>query len=394
MFIREYIQKIEERVNDRTNLIQIITGPRQVGKTTLVLQFLEKVKIPHHYVSADMVPSSNLIWIKQQWDIARLKFKEHNSEKFLLVIDEIQKINNWSELIKKEWDNDRKNKLNIKVILLGSSTLLTQKGLSESLVGRFELIQLPHWTFKEMNDAFGFTEDEYVFFGGYPGAAEFIQNETRWRDYIRNSIIEPSISKDIFQLTNIQKPALLKNLFDLACFYNGEIVSYTKMLGQLKDAGNSTTLAHYKNLLDQAWLLTGIEKFSGSKISSRSSIPKWLAYNTALVSVYSEYNFSSIRSNPVLWGRKFEQAIGSYLLNFSKILNYNLYYWREGNYEVDFIIQKDKKIIAIEVKLGKLKFHEGLESFSKKYKLNQALLISDDGFRWQDFLKLDLSNLF
>ena len=274
MFIREYIQKIEERVNDRTNLIQIITGPRQVGKTTLVLQLLEKVKIPHHYVSADMVPSSNLIWIKQQWDIARLKFKEHNSEKFLLVIDEIQKINNWSEIIKKEWDNDRKNKLNIKVILLGSSTLLTQKGLSESLVGRFELIQLPHWTFKEMNEAFGISEDEYVFFGGYPGAAEFIQNETRWRDYIRNSIIEPSISKDIFQLTNIQKPALLKNLFDLACFYNGEIVSYTKMLGQLKDAGNSTTLAHYKNLLDQAWLLTGIEKFSGSKISSRSSIPK------------------------------------------------------------------------------------------------------------------------
>jgi predicted AAA+ superfamily ATPase len=394
MFVREYIKKIEERINDKTNLIQIITGPRQVGKTTLVLQFLNKVFIPHHYVSADTVPSSNSLWIKQQWDIARLKFKEQNAQNFLLVIDEIQKIHNWSEFVKKEWDEDRRNKLNIKVILLGSSTLLINKGLSESLVGRFELIQLPHWTFKEMNEAFGISEDEYVFFGGYPGAADLIHQEQRWKDYIRNSIIEPSISKDIFQLVNIQKPALLKNLFELACLYNGEIVSFSKMIGQLRDAGNTTTLAHYKDLLDQAWLLTGIEKFSGSKISSRASKPKWLTYNTALVSAYSEFDYSTIKSNPVLWGRKIEQAIGAYLLNFSKILNFKLYYWRENNQEVDFIIQQGKTLIAIEVKLGKIRFHEGLESFNKKYKTKLTLLISDEGMKWQDFLKLDLINLF
>ncbi|MCX7612193.1 MAG: ATP-binding protein [Ignavibacterium sp.] len=394
MYERKQINIIEKRLNERKNLIQVITGPRQVGKTTLAIQLTKKIKIPFHYVSADGIPSSNSFWIQQQWDFARVKFKESGSKAFLLVIDEIQKINNWSEFVKKEWDKDRIKNINIRVVLLGSSSLLINKGLSESLMGRFELIQLPHWTYTEMNEAFGFTPEEYVYFGGYPGAQHLIKDEQRWKDYIRNSIIEPTISKDIIQLTTIQKPALLKNLFEFGCLYSGEILSYTKILGQLTDAGNTTTLAHYEKLLDEVWLISGLQKFSGSKIMTRSSSPKWMVYNTSLSSVYEDSDFKMTKKNLVKWGQKVEQAIGAFLINSARINNFQVFYWRDVNDEVDFVIKRNNKIIPIEVKIGKIKSHKGLLNFSKKFKCKKSVLISDDAFRWQDFLMIDFEELF
>lgn len=394
MYLRKQLYELEKRINEKKNLIQVITGPRQSGKTTLAQQITNKLQLPYHFVSADTVPSNYSLWVTQQWDIARSKFKNSSSKIFLLIIDEIQKINNWSEYVKKEFDKDRLLKLNIKVILLGSSTLLISKGLTESLFGRFEMIKLSHWTFKEMNEAFGFSPEQYVYFGGYPGAVDLIEDESRWRDYIRNSIIETTISKDILQLTTIQKPALLKNLFELACIYNGEILSYNKLLGQLTDAGNTTTLSHYAELLDNIWMLTGLQKFSGSKINSKSSTPKWIVYNSALTSAYNELSFKETLKDLRLWGRKIEQAVGSFLINNSRIENFDLYYWRDGNNEVDFIIKKGKKTIAIEVKSEKATFHKGLVAFSEKFKPMKTILVSDYEWNWKDFFSLNISQLF
>jgi|SRR5690554_1491016 len=393
MFERKQLATIKKRLEEKKNLIQVITGPRQSGKTTLASQLTEKISIPFSFVSADAVPSSASGWIEQQWEAARIKMKNSQAKSFLLIIDEIQKINNWSELIKKEWDKDRLNKTNIKVILLGSSTLLIDKGLRESLTGRFEMIKLPHWDFKEMNKAFQFTPEQYVYYGGYPGAADLIHDENRWKDYIFNSIIETTISKDIIQLTTIQKPALLKNLFELACIYSGQILSYTKILGQLTDAGNTTTLAHYQNLLNQVWFISGLQKYSGSNVNVRSSPPKWVVYNTALLSAYSNSNYKTSLSNPDIWGRKVEQAVGAFLLNQSRLYNFNVYYWREGNNEIDFVIEKNKKVIAIEVKSGKTAFHRGMEKFRGIYKPSKSLLISNDSLSWKDFLKTDIIDI-
>lgn len=394
MFERKQIHIAEKRIQEKNNLIQVITGPRQSGKTTLATQLTQKIKIPFSFVSADGVPSSSSIWIEQQWEAARIKMNSSGSNVYLLIIDEIQKINNWSEYVKKEWDRDRRNKIDLKVLLLGSSTLLIDKGLSESLTGRFELIKLPHWSLIEMQEAFGFKPEEYVYFGGYPGAAQLIYDEARWKDYMHNSIIETTISKDILQLTTIQKPALLKNLFELACIYNGEILSYNKILGQLTDAGNTTTLAHYQNLLNQVWFVSGLQKFSGRKVLVKSSSPKWMTYNTSLSSVYSGESFSETRNHPDKWGRRIEQSVGSYLLNQSRLSDFKVFYWRDSNFEVDFVIQKDKKIITIEVKSGKAKFHAGLEVFKKKYKTFKTILVSDDSIPWKEFLRLDINELF
>lgn len=394
MFIRKQLFELQNRVQEKSYLIQVITGPRQVGKTTLASQLVERRKIPYSFISADAIPSSLSTWIEQQWEAARIKLKNSNIESFLLIIDEIQKIHNWSEVVKKLYDQDRRNKINLKVILLVSSTLMTTKGLTESLTGRFELIQLPHWTYPEMHKAFGLTPEQFVYFGSYPGSASFISDEKRWRDYILNSIIEPTISKDILQLTAIQKPALLKSLFELACLYNGEILSYNKMLGQLLDAGNTTTLSHYQRLLDSAWMITGLQKFSGSTVKIKSSTPKLLSYNTAFVSVYSNADFHSVNTNPELWGRRVEQSVGSYLLNQSRIENFDLFYWREGNAEVDFVLRKNKRIVTVEVKSGKAKYHQGLEIFKIKHKPTKSILISEEALPWQEFLKLDVNSLF
>lgn len=394
MYERNQLIPLLKRFEEKRKFIQVLVGPRQVGKTTLAEQLIKKISIPYIFVSTDAIPSSNSIWIDQQWETARINLSAKGAAQLLLVIDEIQKIQNWSEVIKKNWDLDTRNKTEIKVLLLGSSTLSIQKGLTESLAGRFELTQLPHWTFTEMKDAFGFTLDQYVYFGSYPGAAEFANNEKRWRDYISHSIIETTISKDILQLTHIQKPILLKNLFELSCRYSGEILSYTKILGQLHDAGNTTTIAHYQDLLDKAWMISGIQKFSGSIVSTKLSIPKWLVYNTSLVSVYLGLGFKQTKSSPDLWGRRIEQAVGAHLLNQSRTRDFGLYYWRNVNDEVDFIINKNKRTIPIEVKSTRGKFHRGIEKFNNSYKTFKNILISNDSLHLSDFLKLDLAELF
>ncbi len=394
MFSRKELEILSKRISEPKKFIQIISGPRQVGKTTLVEQFLKKIINPQHYVSADAVPATSIQWIQQQWETARIKLKSSGSEWGLLVIDEIQKINNWSEAVKKEWDSDNKNGIALKVIVLGSSTLLIQKGLSESLTGRFEMIKLPHWSYTEMHNAFGFNPNEYVWFGAYPGAAALIEDEKRWKNYILDSIIETTISKDILSLTNVHKPALLKNLFELASRYSGQILSYSKILGQLSDSGNTTTLAHYQELLDKIWFVSGLNKFSLSGVSVRLSIPKWMVYNTAFLSVYSDLSFKSAQENPQVWGRHIESAIGSYILNECKINNWNLLYWREKNREVDFVAEDKGRTVSMEIKSGKYKNNPGINEFNKKYKPAKTLLISNDSLKWQDFLNYDLKEIF
>jgi len=333
--------------------------------------------------------------LKKIWNNTRQSIQEYNSGEYLLVIDEIQKIDNWSEIVKRLWDEDMRNGTNIKVILLGSSRLLIQQGLTESLAGRFELTYLGHWSFAEMEKAFGFTAEQYVWFGGYPGSATLIDDEERWKNYVSNALIETSISKDILMLTRVDKPALMKRLFELGCLYTGQILSFTKILGQLSDAGNTTTLSHYLQLLDTAGLLGGIEKFAADVIRKRSSSPKFQVHNNALVSAQRNEFFEEIIKQPTEWGRMVESSIGAHLLNSSLIEGFKVFYWRHRNDEVDFILEKRGKIIGIEVKsAGLTTTTSGMEAFSKMYRPDKVLMVGAGGFPWQEFLRISPSSLF
>lgn len=251
VFERSTVAVLAKRMNEPRRFIQVLMGPRQVGKTTIVTQMLSRLKTAFTFETADAIPASDTTWIEQIWETARLGTE--NNKEHLLVIDEIQKIDNWSESVKRLWDEDSRQKRNLKVILLGSSRLLVQQGLTESLAGRFESTYVGHWRLSEMQAAFNWTEDQFVWFGGYPGSASLVADEERWKNYVVNALIETSISKDILMLTRVDKPSLMKRLFELGCNYSGQILSYTKVQGQLQDAGNTTTLSHYLNLHDTAF---------------------------------------------------------------------------------------------------------------------------------------------
>jgi len=373
--------------------IQVIFGPRQVGKTTLVNQMVKKYSFGSLVVSADAIDAYNTYWLEQQWELARIKLTQSGGEEFLLVVDEIQKIDNWSEKVKSLWDQDTKNNLPLKVIVLGSSRLLIQQGLTESLAGRFETTFMSHWSYSEMLAAFGWNEKQYVYFGGYPGAASLISDQQRWKQYVRESLIETSISKDILMLTRVDKPALMKRLFELSCTYSGQILSYNKMLGQLRDAGNTTTLSHYLTLLSTAGLVTGIEKYSSNIIRKKSSSPKFQVYNTALISALSNESFEDALQNPAFWGRLVESAVGVHLLNHSVSGDFALTYWREGNDEVDFVIEQ-KKLIGIEVKSGAVHNTSGMAAFKKKFNPDKLVVIGNTGLPLQEFLLMKPEELF
>ena len=276
LFERPVLSLALRRAAEPRRFIQVLAGPRQVGKTTLARQVMAAIDLPSHYASADDPAVRDRTWLDQQWALARLRAREHRRGA-LLVLDEVQKIPGWADLVKLLWDEDTADRTRLRVFLLGSSPLLVGSGLSESLAGRFETIPVSHWSFAEMRDAFGWDLDRYIYFGGYPGAAQLVRDEQRWRAYILDSLVETSISRDVLLLTRVDKPALLRQLFQLACTYSGQVLSYTKMLGQLQDAGNTTTLAHYLELLAGAGMVTGLAKYSGSQVRvrdrARSSLP-------------------------------------------------------------------------------------------------------------------------
>lgn len=394
MFERSELQILKKRVNEPRKFIQVLMGPRQAGKTTLVSQLLKQINIPVLFESADAIPAGDSSWLQQIWESARLKIQTQNAPQFLLVVDEIQKIANWSETVKKLWDEDSYKGIQLKVILLGSSRLLLQQGLTESLAGRFETIYLTHWTLNEMKQAFGWDANTFAWFGGYPGGAGLIKDEIRWKKYVKDSLIEISISKDILMLTRVDKPALMKNLFELGCLYSGQILSFTKIQGQLQDAGNTTTLSHYLKLLDTAGLLGGIEKFAATAIRKRSSSPKFQVHNNALLNAQQGDILSDAMLKPYKWGRVVESAIGAHLLNHAIREDFSVFYWRERNEEVDFVLEKQGKVIAIEVKTNYAKKKNGMNAFNRKFHPHKMILIDNNSLPWHEFLKINPVELF
>lgn len=394
MIERVQIQDIIERLQEPRRTIQVVAGPRQVGKTTTVKQALQQQAIPFRFLNADGVDAVDNAWIAAQWEEVRAWMRFNGYNEAVLAIDEIHKINNWSEQVKREWDADTFNDLGIKVVLLGSSRLLLKKGLTESLAGRFEIIPMGHWSFAEMQEAFGWDINQYIYFGGYPGSAPYIKNEARWRRYMREAIISPAIEKDVLQTTYIYKPALMHQLFRLGCAYSGELLSYNKMLGMLQDAGNATTLVNYLDVLGESKLLTGLPKYVMDASRKYRTIPKLQVFNNGLLTALSEgATYEKVVTDPKRWGRWVESAVGCYLLDKADELEYTVYYWRENNEEVDFVIRRGDRLLAIEVKSGRRQMNSGVGKFREQYRPQHSLMVGGDAMPVEQLFKGDIGTL-
>ena len=388
---RPQAAELTARLQEPRRFIQVVAGPRQVGKSTLAHQATRELRFPVRYASADEPTLRGSEWIAQQWDAARLD--PEGGAGGVLILDEIQKIPNWSEAAKRLWDEDTRAARPLRVVLLGSAPLLITQGLTESLAGRFEKLMLSHWSFAEMQAAFGWSLEEFVYHGGYPGAAPLIAEPERWTRYILDSLIETSISRDVLLLTRVDKPALLRRLFELACRYSGQVLSYTKMLGQLQDAGNTTTLAHYLDLLAGAGMVRGVPKYAGDAARSRGSSPKLQVLNTALMTSTSGLTFEGARSDREFWGRLVESAVGAHLANAEMRGECTLHYWRERNHEVDFVVEAGRRLTAIEVKSGRAPHVlAGTDAFVRAFKPHRTLLVGGDGIPLEEFLSRPVSH--
>lgn len=385
-FTREQASVLTRRLAEPRRFIQVVAGPRQSGKSTLVAQGTAALDFPVRSASADEPSLRGGSWVQEQWDAARGSVRRR-STRAVLVLDEVQKVPGWAESVKRLWDEDTRARSGLRVVLLGSAPLLVQQGLTESLAGRFEMLRVGHWSFAEMRAAFGWDLGRFLYFGGYPGAAPLVRDPARWERYVLDSLVETTISRDVLLLSRVDKPALLRRLFDLACRYSGQVLSYTKMLGQLQDAGNTVTLAHYLDLLAGAGMVTGLQKYAADGARSRGSSPKLQVLNTALMSAISGRTPAEARADRAWWGRVVESAVGAHLANAAAAGLCELFWWRDGNYEVDFVVRRGRRLTAIEVKSGRTPDTlPGMDAFAREFRPARRLLIGDGGVAIEDFL--------
>ena len=396
MFERQHLAILKSRMAEPRRRIQIVMGPRQVGKSTMVGQFVDQVEIPCDFFAADGVSRFDISWIANRWQESRLKMDIHGEAERILIIDEIQKIDNWSELVKKEWDEDTRAGRNLKVILLGSSRVLLQKGLEESLEGRFETLKMGFWEWPEMRDAFGFSIDQFIYFGGFPGLAPDVSDEDRWRDLMEDTIISPILSRDILEVDEIRNPSLLRQVFEIACMESAKELSLTKMQGTMNN-GTVPTIKTYLDILNKTMTVCPLQKYSPSEIKEKQSVPKMQVYNNGFRNRYGLYTFTQARTNPAEWGRQVESAVGAFLANRSVLDSFELLYWRnDKKQECDYVLKKGQALVAIEVKSGRADDISGFEKFKEIYsdRIVSSLIVGPEGLPLEDFFQLGIKNLF
>lgn len=400
------------RLLDQNGSMRIvaITGPRQTGKTTIARQARSRLEAagrmcwyvplddptpneseaPGLLARADAIPtggSQDEQWLVAIWERAR-RATAGLEGGLVLVLDEIQQIPRWSNVVKGLWDGDRRARRKLRVVILGSAPWQMLTGLNESLAGRFTPMPTTHWLLEEMARAFDVTVDEYLFFGGYPGAPPGGPGAERlaaWQDHIARAIVAPVIERDIVGLTRVTKPALMRQLMDLAPRYSGQLMSYNKLLGQLQDAGNTTTLARYLNLLSDAGLVTGLSRYTPAPHLGKVSSPKLNVLNTALMTAPSGYSFEEARADRSYWGRLVESAVGAHLQN-TRTTATRLHFWRDPPHEVDFVIARGPHLLGIEVKSGKSGAASGLEAFADRFPDARTVVVGTGGIPLNEFL--------
>lgn len=378
---RRLAKLLFRRLSGDSPRIQVIVGPRQVGKTTAVKSVLNGMG--GTYETADSPTPLDHEVIEKWWRSA------HEAAPRVLAIDEVQKISGWSEAIKILWDRDP----TLKLVVTGSAALLMEKGLKESLAGRFELIRAEHWNFAEAQEIFSLTLDDYLNFGCYPGAVQYLNDLERWGNYIRDAIVEPALGRDLMQLHPVENPSLLRQLFAIAVGHPAHTISFTKLVGELKGKGTLPTLQHYLTLLSHAFLVSNIQKYSGAPIRRRGSPPKLIVHDNALVRSFERPLVRTLSKDRQGW--YLENAVGARFLESG----WETYYWKDRDLEVDFVVlgpQGEKW--AVEVKSGEVKDVDlrGLKEFCRRNKEFEPVLLSSTpcrvpGITWkpiQDILAI------
>lgn len=385
MYERDIVATLRNRIAEERRFIQIVIGPRQTGKSTAVAQALGGLDVPVVAFSFDRPRDQRARRLEELWGQARQMLD--GSDEVVVSLDEIQKVPDWSSTVKFLWDEDALQGRNVKAILTGSSALTLQTGMAESLKGRFEEVVSTQWTFQECRDAFGYTLDEFLFFGGYPGSSPLIRDLDRWFAYMHGSIIEPTLTQDVLEMERVRKPALLRALFEIGAAYSAQEISYRKLLGQLDDRGNTETVSHYLDLIAHAGLLSGLKKYDEKPLRAKTSSPRLMVHDTSLMTAATEEDWESLVSDPARRGHLVESAVGAYLIARSQSERFSVHWWRERDAEVDFVVAKGHRRTAIEVKGGRAHGAAlGLGKFLERFPGSSGLVVGSESCPLESFL--------
>lgn len=329
------------------SLIQLLVGPRQVGKTTLLLELADTLGPQAIYVACDTPEASLPGWRDRLWQRVR---EQAARSKATLLLDEIQAVSGWSAWLKSCMDQVKRQRVPLHIVATGSSSLRLGAGARESMAGRFERHVLPQWSARNLHELLDVPANEaparLVALGGYPGAVRFWNDPDRWRSYIRDAIIEPAIGRDILQLEQVRKPALLRQVFALATAHPAEILSLDKIAGALAERGALETIAHYLDLLKAAFLVAPTHKYSDAEIRRRRSPPKLVVLDNALLAATS--SAPDPRTDTARWGRWVENACLAHAIHQGE----EVFYWREEPWEVDGVFVGPRGRWLVEVKTG------------------------------------------
>jgi hypothetical protein len=377
--------------------IQVLVGPRQVGKTTLLLEIASRWRGQAVYVAADAAEASLPGWWEEQWRTVERLAKDKPA---VILFDEIQYLSNWNRILKAKHDQIRRRRVPVHVVVSGSSSLRIGAGTKETMAGRFERLQLLHWPARELAKRFHLNPaeavEQIIRYGSYPGAIPLLKDFPRWRAYIRDSIIEPATGRDILATEPIRRPALLRQLFAVSVAHPAQIVSLQKICGQLTDQGALQTVAHYLHVLEEAFLVTAVHKYSERALRRRSSPPKLVVLNQAFLSAAAGEASPTPERQPEQWGRWIENACIAHAFNSGQ----GVYYWRAEPLEVDLITDGSWGRWAIEIKTGNygVQHLTGLLEFCRRYPEYRPFVLCDPGSEgtareagigaksWSDFL--------
>ncbi len=395
---RECLETLTARLAEPApGRIQLLAGPRQVGKTTLLLELAAREGVQAIYAAAD-APEASLPGFLERL-AARIEDTATARGRAVLLLDEAHLLHGWAAWLKGLWDRWRRRKIPVQVVATGSSSLHLAAGSKESLAGRFERLTLAHWSARSLAEVFGIGLDDaadlVVRLGAYPGAFALRDEPPRWSAYVRDAILEPAIGRDILALAVVRRPALLRQVFGVAASSPAQIVSLQKIQGALQDGGALETIAHYLTLLEEAFLVAPLPKHATTEPRRRAAPPKLVTLSNALVAAVSAPGLDPA-TDPARFGALVENACLAHAWNSGQRVSY----WREESLEVDGVIEGSWGKWAIEVKTGSFQPRDlfGLMEFTSRRSGHRPLVVcAADGIAaakradvqaitWRDFL--------
>ena len=358
--------------------VQLLTGPRQVGKTTLLLEVAAELGDRVQYVASDTTEAALPGWWDVQWQEARRRAQQVPG---VLMLDEIQYLPDWARMLKSKADQVRREEIPLHIVATGSSALLLGRGTRESLSGRFEHLRLLHWGISDLERLLHVPRADLstlcITHGTYPGAVAYWDDVPRWRAYVRDAIVEPAVGRDLVHAETIRKPALLRQVFAVAVGHPAEIISLQKLAGQFASGGALATIAHYLQALEHAYVLVAVQKYSGRELRRRASPPKLVVLNQAILGALSDQPAPDPEQDPERWGRWVENACIAFAWNRGQ----QVHYWREEPLEVDLVSSGSWGQWAIEVKTGRYRARDlaGLTEFCGRFGRFRPLVLCDEG---------------